>query len=473
MSRDLASYDVAAPARTEGPYEIIAPLGRGRTTDVVLALASNERGSKKKVVLKSLRLDLSDDPDLRATFAHQARVAVKLRHPHLVETVALDRLGDRDVMVMEYLDGQPLSRIRQRPNVVTAVPLSIHLRVLSNVLGALQYLHEVSEEEAPDGIVHGDVRPDNIFVTYDGSIKLLHAGIDVPDADTRFITERLSYTSPERARDEPIDRRCDVFAVGVMLWEAVTGLRFWQDWHQLAIFRRLCSRTLPLHPQWVPIASDDLFAIAERAIAADPDERYESAAKMQADIDEVLARPENDAPRSVIRSYMEVAFAEERAGANEQAVVVEPTAPDDTPPTDISPTDPDVDLVDSSPGWTTSPSLPAPPGPRSGLSRRALYSIAGIAAILSGAWLVSNALRESKLVSVAAPTASSVRLPEPASSKSVDAPSSAPLILPCPIDVPAQPRIAPAPSRMKADEIRRGPPPKSPRPTPDTDKWGI
>src|SRR5205807_317575 len=154
---------------------------------------------------------------------------------------------------------------------------------------------------------------------------------------------------------------------GVLLWEAVTGLRFWRDWHQVAIYRRLRSRTLPLQAAWIPIASDELFAIATRAIAANPDERYESAATMQAGIDEILAHPENDAPRSLIRSYMHEAFTEERArvdpaatrqgAATEQEERLRPPSIEivELADGDVKLLESDVELVDSSPGWTTSP----------------------------------------------------------------------------------------------------------------------
>ena len=166
---------------------------------------------------------------------------IDLRHPNIVECYeALDDAG-AIALVMEFLDGQSLARIRQRRHVVTAVPTSIHLRVLANVLDALHYLHEAKTDLVPDGIIHGDVRPDNVFVTFDGRTKLLHAGIENAEATTGIIREKLSYMSPERAKGAPIDRRSDLFSVGVMLWEAATGLRFWQDWPDVAIFRRLCA----------------------------------------------------------------------------------------------------------------------------------------------------------------------------------------------------------------------------------------
>jgi serine/threonine-protein kinase len=296
-----------------GSYWVLTQIGHGRTADVFLAEPVNAKPARK-VVIKRLRAELFEDPDIRATFAAQAELMVRLRHPNLVETLETKVEGEQRIVVVEHLNGQPLSRIRERPGAVTPVPLPIHLRVLADVLSALQYLHDTAESEAPEGIVHGDVRPEKIFVTYDGEVKLMHSGIAAAanEAGTGTMKERLAYVAPEFARGEAVDRRSDIFSVGVMLWEAITGLRFWQDWHELAIYRRLCSDNLPLQPQWVPFASRELFDIAKRALAVNPDERYATAADMQRAIDEVLAQPVNEVSRGDIRAYMDTTFREPR-----------------------------------------------------------------------------------------------------------------------------------------------------------------
>src|SRR5882724_2000002 len=261
------SAPIPAAHFTPHPYEIVGTLGRGSTTESFLALTPPESGLPLQVVVKALHADLLDDRDVCATFAHQARLAQALRHPNVLTTLGAGHDRDRPFMVLEFLGGQTLSRIRQRRDPINAVPLAIHLRVLVDARSGIHCFHELDVDDAPGGIVHGTVCPENLFVTCDGVTKVLHPAMDRADAETQVLKERLSYMSPEQARKDPVDRRSDLFSVGIVLWEAITGLRFWQDWHPTAIFNRLCSDSLPLHPQWVPVGMADLFHIVERAVA--------------------------------------------------------------------------------------------------------------------------------------------------------------------------------------------------------------
>jgi serine/threonine protein kinase len=354
MDEHLRLYDVEGLTPNVPPYDVVRQIWRGRTADIFLGLAPAEYGERKRVVIRRLRRELAQDYDCRATFFLQGRLSVRLRHLNLVETFEVRRDGDESYIVTEFLDGHALSFIRERPDVI-AIPLPLHLRVLTDVLDGLQYLHDSTEVEAPEGIVHGDVRPENIFVTYDGETKLLHSGIETEEP-ANVAREKLSYMSPEHARGEAPDRRSDVFSVGIMLWEAVTGLRFWQDWPESAIYRRLCSQSLPVHAKWVPIAGRGLFDIAERALHVDPSERYPSAREMREAIEEALSRSADVAPPNGLRAYMQSALAAKRKliddGAEELTTVMTPAASPPTSPMSLPPL---------SPLPTLSPLVPPPP----------------------------------------------------------------------------------------------------------------
>jgi serine/threonine-protein kinase len=219
---------------------------------------------------------------------------------------------------MEFLEGQTLSRVRQRARREGNVPLPIHLRVLAEVLAGLHYVHELTDQGGrPLGIVHRDVTPSNVFLTYDGRVKVVDFGIAKATTCTietqmGVLKGKLSYMSPESVRGEPVDRRSDIFSVGVMLWEAATGLRFWQDHDDVAVYRRLVTGDLPLHRAGMQAADGELLRIAKRALAIEPCQRYENAEQMQQEIESLLDGLGNIAQAPSLSVLMDSWFAAER-----------------------------------------------------------------------------------------------------------------------------------------------------------------
>ena len=253
MIESASSILHTAAGRYLGPYQLLLQIGRGGMADVFLALAPAEPGkARKQVVVKQLLREIVEDDDFRAMLLDEGRLATRLSHPNVVTTFSIEEAGDERFLVMEFLDGQPLSRIRRRAKQHGGVPMAVHLRVLSDVLRGVHYLHELCDEKGASlGVVHRDVTPHNIFVTYDGHVKVVDFGIAKAASrlsSTRMgvVKGKLAYLSPESVRGEAMDRRSDVFSVGVMLWEAAVGERFWADHDELSIFRRLACGDLPL-----------------------------------------------------------------------------------------------------------------------------------------------------------------------------------------------------------------------------------
>jgi serine/threonine-protein kinase len=284
--------------------------------DVYLALAPSMDGGSSQVVIKQLRSDVLDDEDFRAMFFDEARLAKRLDHPNIVKTYDVGKDGESCFLVMEFLDGQPLSRVRRharRTGVVASLP--VLLRVFSEVLAGLHYVHElVDQDGVPLGVVHRDVTPQNVFVTYDGQVKVVDFGIAKARArqagETRVgvVKGKLSYMAPENVTGEHVDRRSDIFSVGVMLWEAATGRRLWNGLDELAIYQKLISGELPTESGRVDM-SPQLFAIVERALAPDPASRYATAAEMRRALE---ALPERGSSASDIAEYLDQLFVDER-----------------------------------------------------------------------------------------------------------------------------------------------------------------
>jgi serine/threonine protein kinase len=304
---------------TLGDYHVVAEIGRGGMGSVFLALVPQADGSRRPLVLKQLQPELAQDQDFRAMFENEALLASRLHHPNVVETSQI--YADRDLcaLVMEFLDGQTLARIRQRDGQGASVPFSIHLRVLAETLAGLHYVHEFTDERGnPLGIVHRDVSPSNIFVTYDGGVKVVDFGIakaTMHHVETRIdvLKGKLAYMSPEAVRNERLDRRSDIFSVGVMLWEAATGRRFWYGHDEVSIFQHLLAGNLPLKPPGeLGRMSGEMHRIAVRALSVDRARRYATAEEMRVELLPLIAGLGRVAEPAALEGYMEAFFSDDR-----------------------------------------------------------------------------------------------------------------------------------------------------------------
>ncbi len=227
------SHDRQRTASGDGRFRVIAEVGEGGMAKVYLAVARGFSGFNKLVVLKSLRSNLASDRACVDMFLHEARLAARLNHPNVVQTYEVIEEDGRPVMVMEYLEGQPLSQIAVRAQADKRFTLSMRLHVLCDVLAGLHYAHELRDFDGTAlDLVHRDVSPQNIFVTFEGQVKLLDFGIakvvhtSAPaETDAGVLKGKVLYMAPEQIAGEALDRRADIFAVGVMLWEALAGER--------------------------------------------------------------------------------------------------------------------------------------------------------------------------------------------------------------------------------------------------------
>jgi eukaryotic-like serine/threonine-protein kinase len=213
-----------------GKYRVIAELGRGGMANVYLTVAQGPVGVQKLVALKVLRASVATEPETLAMFLDEARLAAQLNHANIVKTYEVGSEGGRHIIVMEYLEGQTLSAVlRKAKSAGAPLPLPIFLRVILSVLDGLHYAHELTAYDgSPLQLVHRDVSPQNVFLTYDGQIKVVDFGIAKAATSesrtaTGVIKGKLSYMAPEQMVASGIDRRADVYSVGCVLWAAVAG----------------------------------------------------------------------------------------------------------------------------------------------------------------------------------------------------------------------------------------------------------
>jgi serine/threonine-protein kinase len=304
------------PRFTLGKYRLIAEVGRGGMADVFLAAAEGLAGVQKMVVLKVHRETHDKDDRALAMFLDEARLAARLGHPNVVQTYEAGCAEGLHFIAMEFLDGQPLHRVRQRLPPGQGLPMAAYVRMLADVLAGLHHAHELEDFDGRQlGVVHRDVTPHNVFVTYDGHAKIMDFGVaraEGASAASRIgeVKGKLAYMSPEQVRGEAVDRRTDVFSVGVMLWELVTGRRLWQGVTELVMLRRLGDGELPDLAAARPNVPAALARVIARAMAPNREDRYPTALAMAVDLEACLEGREG--ARAATGAAVAVAFADER-----------------------------------------------------------------------------------------------------------------------------------------------------------------
>lgn len=308
-------FDMSSPILGDGgmSYLPFMAIGEGGMARVLLAKAKGPGGFEKLVVLKTIRRDALENPTIRKLFVDEAKLCAQLNHPNLVQVYDVDLDAESPCLIMEYLEGKTLQEIL-RAQALTQIML---LTVCSEVLAGLHYAHELRDFGGElMNVVHRDVSPHNLFVTYDGSAKVLDFGIAkmagaVSDAVTEDVKGKLSYMAPEQLLGNQVDRRADVFAIGVLLWEIAVGKRMWEGLREPVIMHRLATGEIPPVP---PEASVDvqLAGIIAKATAAQVEERYATALELRDDLDAYIASTGRRPPLREIGEVLAVAFADDR-----------------------------------------------------------------------------------------------------------------------------------------------------------------
>jgi serine/threonine-protein kinase len=274
------------PPEKLGRYRVIGELGSGGMAHVYLGVASGIAGFTKLVVLKVMRPEWALNANALNMFLAEARLAARLHHPNIVQTLEVGEDGGRYFIGMEYLEGMPLGTLMARA-ASDPLPLGARLEIACQVLDGLSYLHQLTDlDGSPLGLVHQDISPSNIFVTFDGVAKVLDFGV----AKAAGLTEvsvagsfigKIGYAAPEQMAGES-DARSDVFAMGLVLWELLSGLRLNLHRTQSEIFR---SRIEGVHVQLMRSRGSglpaELLEICIKAAASDATERYSSASALR------------------------------------------------------------------------------------------------------------------------------------------------------------------------------------------------
>ncbi len=286
VERELISQPSGSSAF--GKYQLFASLGRGGMADVFLAVARGPMGFNKLVVVKRLRAALAEEGSFLNMFLDEARLAARLNHPNVVHTYEVGEHNGSYFIAMEYLEGQSLNKIVKEAIKAGENPgLPLLARVVSDALNGLHHAHELRDYDGtPLQIIHRDVSPHNVFVTYDGQVKLVDFGIakaalSSTQTEVGVLKGKVAYMAPEQAMGGAIDRRADIFAMGIVLWELVTKKRLMTGDSAAATLHRLLNMPIPRVSTMVEGVNSSLDDVIAKALEKDPALRYQTAAEMR------------------------------------------------------------------------------------------------------------------------------------------------------------------------------------------------
>jgi len=313
------------PGEVLGKYEILRKLAVGGMAEIYLARTRGNAGFEKVVVLKRILPQVAEDPTFVQMFLEEARLAATLNHPNVAHVYDVGEVDGQHFFTMEFVHGQDVRSIRhEMKKREEAVPLPISLAVIHGTAAALHYAHE---RTGPDGrllgLVHRDVSASNVMVSYDGAIKLLDFGIARAASSTHktqvgTLKGKVPYMSPEQCKGHPLDRRSDLFSLGIVLFELTVGRRPFRGESDFAIMDQIVYKGAPRPSSIQPDYPPELEAIVMKLLEREPKARYTTGEELIEDLDGYIQRHQLWISPTKIGKYMRGAFAD-RIAAWEEA----------------------------------------------------------------------------------------------------------------------------------------------------------
>jgi eukaryotic-like serine/threonine-protein kinase len=343
--------------RSLASYVLFDFIGRGGMAEIYLARQKMQLGGTRLCVVKEILPALAEDPQFSEMLVHEAKLAARLSHVNIVEVLHLGRAEGRLFIAMEYVEGFDLNELLGRcSRARVRLPAEFALYILTEALRGLDYAHRRKDDAGNTlGVVHRDVSPSNVLLSFDGQVKVCDFGIArangniVPGQVGNVLGGKARYMSPEHARGEGVDARADVFAAGIVLWELAAGRRMYMSADGAAGLLELARRAdVPELPSRGWPEEQSLRAVLGKALAVDREQRYRSARAMLRDLEAYGSRAKLRTSALSLGQWLTATFGEEviaRRRARERAVaalergaplVIEPIAPIALAPTVVA-----------------------------------------------------------------------------------------------------------------------------------------
>jgi len=277
-----------SPQRLAQRYEVHGEIASGGMATVHYGRLVGAVGFSRAVAIKRLHPQFAKDPDFVAMFVDEARLAARIRHPNVVPVLDVVTEGGDLVLVLEYVHGESLSALLRLRDEGRAPEVSVVVSILVGVLNGLHAAHEASSESGePLGIVHRDVSPQNVIVGVDGVARVLDFGVAKATSRMQSTAEgqvkgKIAYMAPEQLDAKPVDRRTDVYAAGVVLWEALAGRRLFSAESTSGVLMQILQREVEAPSRHNPDVRPALDAVVAKALAREPSRRFATADEMAA-----------------------------------------------------------------------------------------------------------------------------------------------------------------------------------------------
>lgn len=318
--------------RAFGRYLLFDRIGRGGMAEIFLARAATELGAARRVVVKEILPEYSGNEAFARMLVREAKLAARLSHQNVVQVLDLGREDGRLFIAMAYVEGYDLNQLLRQLSVRRLpLPAEFALFIVRETLTALDYAHRaVDERGLPLAIVHCDVSPSNVLISFDGEVSLCDFGIAralaaEPEADGLLprtggaeggriprarIAGKSAYMAPEHARGEDVDLRCDLFAAGILLWELCAGRRLYKGSEEQMLAMARAAQVPPLPARGLP-EQGSLQMILDRALEPDPASRYQSARDMLTDVEEYALNTQLMASQLRFADFLTQHFADD------------------------------------------------------------------------------------------------------------------------------------------------------------------
>jgi serine/threonine protein kinase len=302
--------------RRLGRFQIIGRLATGGMAEVYLALSGELPGYRTLLVVKRILPHLASNRQFIGMFLDEARLAALLDHPNVVRIIEVGHDGEEYFLAMELVQGKPLSAVLRKATRERRPPSpALAAYVIAQAANGLGYAHALTDGDGrPLGVVHRDVSPQNVLLSFEGAVKLIDFGVArafgrVAHTSPGGLKGKIEYMSPEQASAEEVDHRADVFALGVVLWEVLTGRRLYRRETELATMRAILDDPIP-RPSEVADVPPELDAVVMRALRKRRDARFASAHEMAQALERFAFSHEGFSPLQVA-SYMKGLFSAE------------------------------------------------------------------------------------------------------------------------------------------------------------------
>jgi serine/threonine-protein kinase len=318
--------DAEGLPRRFGKYTLLRKLASGGMAQLFLALQKSVAGFEKLVVIKRILPQMNQDRAFIDMLLHEARIAATLSHPNIVQIFDVGQVDGTYFIAMEHIHGEDIrSLVRQMKAAgYREFPLEHAIGIALGMCAGLAYAHEKRDLDGSFlNIVHRDISPQNVVITFSGDVKIVDFGIAKSDAATNEtksgrLKGKVPYMSPEQARGERLDARSDIFAAGVILFELTTGKRLFKGQSEYETLKLICDRDYPL-PSWVkPGYPAELERIVMKALGKDREDRFQTAREMQAALEEFVRHERIRVSTIALQHFMQELFTEKLLAQKEE-----------------------------------------------------------------------------------------------------------------------------------------------------------